>query len=190
MIIRLGDSRLIKQRLVGIWDNIEKALENIVLRREQRTMISYVPRFMFIVKSFAYSDDGNIKRFASGARPNSILTDKDCHRFKLLPHYWYNYSDRIYDTPKWEFELDKRFSLEINVIRKENSEFFDYIMISRLFKKKSNFRQRLILDSLTRCCFSSKPKTANKSTIKRKTCNLLKFLYISAFLEIKIKSSD
>lgn len=36
-------------------------------------------------ESFVYSNDGNIKRFASGARPNSILTDKD--RFKLLPHY-------------------------------------------------------------------------------------------------------
>lgn len=31
--------------------------------------------------------DENIKRFASGARPNSILTDKDRNRFKLLPYY-------------------------------------------------------------------------------------------------------
>lgn len=50
-------------------------------------MPGYVPRFMSIGESFVYSDDGNIKRFTSGARPNSILTDKDCNRFKLLPHY-------------------------------------------------------------------------------------------------------
>lgn len=72
-----------RTRLARTWGiNVENPLGI-----KRGTMPGYVPRFMSIGESFAYSDDGNIKRFTSGARPNSILTDKDRNRFKLLPHY-------------------------------------------------------------------------------------------------------
>jgi len=68
-------------------DRVKISMKYSKTHSEKERCRIYVPQFMSIGESFVYSDDGNIKRFTSGARPNSILTDKDCNRFKLLPHY-------------------------------------------------------------------------------------------------------
>lgn len=137
-------------------------------------MPSYVSRLMSTGESFAHSDDGNIKRFTSGARPNSILTDKDRNRFKLLPHYRCRRQpverDPEVRIPSWMKGLAS-LAAQVNRIRNETSEPFNCtVMIT------GRIESNLVLNGNQRsvpyndACFLPRPGPAKRN----KTTTLLR----------------